>query len=68
MLAGAHQCGKTTLAKYLNLPGTILLKWFRDNIAKNKHFVGVVLYTGEQLASFGEAMWAIPINVLWTPN
>jgi predicted AAA+ superfamily ATPase len=44
------------------------LKWFRDNIAKNKHFVGVVLYTGEQLASFGEAMWAIPINVLWAPN
>ncbi|HRA43266.1 MAG TPA: ATP-binding protein [Gammaproteobacteria bacterium] len=44
------------------------LKWFRDNIAKKKRFVGVVLYTGEQIASFGEAMWAIPMNVLWAPN
>ena len=44
------------------------LKWFRDNIAKDRDFVGVVLYTGDQIASFGEAMWAVPMNILWAPN
>ncbi len=44
------------------------LKWFRNNIAKKKRFIEVILYTGEQIASFGEAMWAIPMNVLWASN
>lgn len=44
------------------------LRWFKKNIAKEKHFIGIVLYTGDQIASFGDHMWAIPINVLWAPN
>jgi predicted AAA+ superfamily ATPase len=44
------------------------LRWFRDNISKNRSFVGVVLYTGDQMASFGESMWAVPINILWAPK
>lgn len=44
------------------------LQWFKDNIAINPNFIGVVLYTGEQIASFGESMWAVPINILWAPN
>ncbi len=44
------------------------LKWFRDNIAIEQSFVGIVLYTGDQIASFGDGMWAIPINVLWAPD
>jgi predicted AAA+ superfamily ATPase len=43
------------------------LKWFRDNIIKKKSFIGVILYTGEHIASFGEAMWAVPMNILWAP-
>ena len=41
------------------------LKWFRENLAKNKSFTGVVLYTGEHVVSFGENMLAIPMNNLW---
>lgn len=44
------------------------LKWFRDNMSADKNFVGIVLYTGDQLASFGAGMWAVPINILWAPN
>lgn len=44
------------------------LKWFKDNIAKDRDFVGVVLYTGDQIASFGESMWAVPMNILWTAS
>ncbi len=41
------------------------LKWFRENLAKNKSFTGIVLYTGEHVVSFGENMFAIPMNNLW---
>ncbi len=41
------------------------LTWFRENIIPKQEFVGVVLYTGEHLASFGPKLWAVPINSLW---
>lgn len=41
------------------------LKWFKNNLVKDKHFVGIVLYSGENVVSFGEDMYAIPINNLW---
>lgn len=41
------------------------LKWFKDNIAKNKPFTGIVLYSGEYAGSFGENLWAIPFGFLW---
>jgi len=43
------------------------LIWFRDNIAaKNSSFRGIVLYSGEDVLSFGGNMHAIPIPLLWT--
>ncbi len=41
------------------------LRWFKENMAADNHFIGVVLYTGENIARFGEGMWAVPINALW---
>ncbi len=41
------------------------LKWFKENMVKGRDFVGVVLYTGEHIASFGDDMWAVPIRALW---
>lgn len=41
------------------------LKWFKNNLVKDKHFVGIVLYSGENVVPFGEDMYAIPINNLW---
>lgn len=41
------------------------LKWFKNNLAKDKHFVGIVLYSGENVVSFGEDLFAVPINNLW---
>ncbi len=41
------------------------LKWFKDNIAKKRVFVGVVLYSGEYVGSMGENLWAVPYGALW---
>lgn len=41
------------------------LIWFQDNLAKDKDFVGIVLYSGNLPLSFGQNLWAIPISMLW---
>ena len=41
------------------------LKWFRDNIAKDRPFTGIVLYSGAQVLRFGPNMWAVPTCALW---
>jgi predicted AAA+ superfamily ATPase len=41
------------------------LTWFQKNLAKDDQFVGIVLYSGEHIASFGNNLWAIPFGVLW---
>ncbi len=42
------------------------LIWFRNNIAGKRDFIGIVLYTGEHVASFGDGLWAVPMSSLWT--
>lgn len=42
------------------------LRWFKDNIAGKRKFVGVVLYTGQAAGSMGERLWAVPMSSLWT--
>ena len=41
------------------------LKWFRDNIAKERPFVGIVLYSGELAGSMGDNLWAVPFGAMW---
>ena len=41
------------------------LKWFRETMARQRAFRGIVLYSGQQAVSFGEDMWALPISTLW---
>ena len=41
------------------------LMWFQNNIAKDKSFIGIVLYTGENVIPFGNKLWAIPCSHLW---
>lgn len=41
------------------------LKWFRDNLAKKRPFLGIVLYSGEYAGSMGDNLWAIPFSALW---
>lgn len=41
------------------------LKWFRDHIAKNRPFIGIVLYSGSQAGSMGTGLYAIPMADLW---
>lgn len=94
ILAGARQCGKTTLSKtifknYRTLDDFALydaakndpklfvknpsmsrdyfkhLKWFKEHLAKEKKFIGIVLYTGEHVIEFYENMFAVPMNNLW---
>lgn len=41
------------------------LIWFSENMARNKKFIGIVLYTGNRVIAFGENLWAIPISMMW---
>ena len=42
------------------------LKWFQEILKPpRKKFIGIVLYTGNHIASFGDSMWAIPISTLY---
>jgi predicted AAA+ superfamily ATPase len=40
------------------------LHWFKDNLAKEKKFTGIVLYTGKRAMTL-KGMHLVPINNLW---
>ena len=42
------------------------LKWFQENLAKGRPFVGIVLYSGELAGAMGDNLWAVPFTALWT--
>jgi len=41
------------------------LEWFEKNLAKNKIFTGIILYTGERTMQWKNGMYTVPINNLW---
>ena len=41
------------------------LRWFGDNIADDRQFTGVVLYSGNIAGSMGKDLWAIPFGTIW---
>lgn len=41
------------------------LIWFRNTLVPHRVFTGIVLYTGDHIASFGDGLWAVPISSLW---
>jgi len=42
------------------------LKWFQENLAKERPFIGIVLYSGKHIAPFGKNLWAVPFSMLWS--
>jgi predicted AAA+ superfamily ATPase len=42
------------------------MKWFQNNLTKSKEFIGIILYTGQFPASFGDNLWAVPFDLLWS--
>ena len=42
------------------------LAWFRDNMVKQRRFIGIVLYTGEHTLPFGKSLYAVPMGTLCT--
>lgn len=40
------------------------LAWFRDNIAREGKFTGIVLYTGEHTLPLGKDLYAVPLGTL----
>lgn len=42
------------------------LKWFKDNIAGDKPFSGIILYTGTHYVSYAHDMHLVPMSALWT--
>lgn len=41
------------------------LRWFRDNLAGDRPFTGIVLYAGEFSGSMGDNMFAVPYGAMW---
>ncbi len=41
------------------------LAWFRDNLAGDRPFVGIVLYAGKFSGSFGGGLWSVPFGAIW---
>jgi len=39
------------------------MRWFAQNLAK-KQMIGIVLYSGRELLSFGKGFWAVPMAAL----
>jgi predicted AAA+ superfamily ATPase len=42
------------------------MRWFQKNLTKSRIFIGIILYTGEFPASFGNNLWAVPFGLLWS--
>ena len=42
------------------------LRWFKDNIAKDRPFKGIVLYSGEISGTIAENVQAVPFSALWS--
>ena len=42
------------------------LRWFKANLSGDRPFNGIVLYSGNQIASFGEGMLAVPTSAMWS--
>ncbi len=42
------------------------MRWFQKNLTKRRIFIGIILYTGEFPASFGNNLWAVPFGLLWS--
>lgn len=42
------------------------LRWFKEKIARNRPFVGIVLYSGEHAGSMGDNLWAVPLSALFS--
>ena len=42
------------------------MRWFQKNLTKSQIFIGIILYTGEFPASFGNKLWAVPFGLLWS--
>ncbi|MEE8056219.1 MAG: ATP-binding protein [Pseudomonadales bacterium] len=41
------------------------LKWFKETLAGDRQFTGLILYSGEHMAAFGKSMLAVPFAALW---
>jgi predicted AAA+ superfamily ATPase len=42
------------------------MHWFKENLAKDKNFKGIILYAGEHAIPFKNNFWALPISDLWS--
>lgn len=42
------------------------LRWFQQNLAKDRPFVGIILYSGDFAGSFGDGLWSVPFGALWS--
>ena len=42
------------------------LQWFKTNVAKERPFVGILLYAGDMTGQYDKDMWGVPIEKLWT--
>ena len=44
------------------------IEFFRDNLAKKKTVIGIILYAGDEILPFGKNLWAIPFDCMWAKD
>lgn len=41
------------------------MNWFKNNLVKGKSFIGIILYSGDSVLSFGKDMYGVPFGHLF---
>lgn len=62
---GAILCVEIKAGSSINKSDFKHISWFRENLAENNSLTGVILYSGEHVASFGNNLWAVPFSSMW---
>ena len=42
------------------------MRWFQKNFTKSRTFIGIILYTRQFPACFGNNLWAVSFGLLWS--
>ena len=62
---GALLCVEIKAGSSVNNNDFKHIRWFKENLAKDNPVIGVILYSGEHIAAFGEGLWVVPFGELW---
>lgn len=63
--AGSVACIEVKAGSSISKKAFAHMEWFKNNLVKDKRFIGIVLYSGENTLRFSEDKLAVPTQILW---